>query len=209
MFLKGDLLKIFMTDKVTMYKSVSEPFFMESAEEGLDLNTLRYRGRGESVYSDGRQVLVRSCHDALVSCHNHGGERGVLLVRRDADPARGYLWSLGGFFDRGVPTNESLASRIKGESGFDVDENSFNVLGHVRAMWATTPNKEAVAKGLPLGIDDTGLLFYVERSGGELNLDRLHDRPLIVTPQIYESEVRTKLHPYIMEGMDRVFSNFF
>ena len=87
-----------MTDKITEFKAVENPFFMESIEEGTDLETLRYRGRGEAVYADGRQVLVRSCHDALVSCDNDYGRMGILLVRRNAEPARGYLWSLGGFF---------------------------------------------------------------------------------------------------------------
>ena len=186
-----------------MYRAVSSPFFMEATQEGTDLEKLRYRGRGESVYSDGRQVLVRSCHDALVSCDNERGERGILLVRRNAEPALGYLWSLGGFFDRGVPTDTSLSSRIKVESGLDIDESSFLVLGHVRAMWNTTPNKDAEAKGLPLGIDDTGLLFYV-RGSGKLNLDKLHDRPRIVTPEEYNAtNIRETLHPYVMFGMDR------
>ena len=190
-----------MADSIKMFESVENPFFMESIEEGMDLENLRYRGRGESVYSDGRQVLVRSCHDALVGCHTKES-KGILLVRRNAEPALGYLWSLGGFFDRGVPTTDSLASRIRAESGLDVEENSFLVLGHVRALWNTTPNKDAQTKKLPLGIDDTGLLFYV-RGNGVLNLDKLHDRPKIVTPEMYTPEFKSQLHPYIRMGMDR------
>jgi len=191
-----------MSDLVRTYRAVEDPFFMESVEDGIDLEKLRYRGRGEAVYADGRQVLVRSCHDALVACNNQEGQKGILLVRRIAEPAMGYLWSLGGFFDRGVPTNSSLATRIRGESGLDVDESSFLVLGHIRAMWSTTPNKEAATKMLPLGIDDTGLLFYCE-GHGDLDLDKLHDRPQVVTPDIYTRDFRNQLHPYIQEGMDR------
>ena len=137
-----------MSDSIRMHRAVTDPFFMESIEDGTDLETLRYMGRGEAVYVDGRQVLVRSCHDALVTCDSREGQKGILLVKRIAEPAMNYLWSLGGFFDRGVPTNISLASRIKGESGLDVDESSFLVLGHVRAIWNTTPNNQAKEKGL-------------------------------------------------------------
>mgnify|MGYP001587009998 CR=1 FL=1 len=191
-----------MTDLVRSFNSVENPFFIESQEEGIELEKLRYRGRGESVYSDGRQVLVRSCHDALVSCNNPDGKRGILLIRRISEPANGYLWPLGGFFDRGVPTDESLASRIKNESGLVIDEDSYIVLGHIRALWKTTPNKDAEARGLPSGIDDTGLLFYVNGSGN-LNLDKLHDRPRIVTPEMYTHELKSELHTYVRKGMDR------
>ena len=57
-------------DWVKVYKSVENPFFMESIEEGTDLENLRYRGRGERRYGLGRQLLVRFCHDALVACEN-------------------------------------------------------------------------------------------------------------------------------------------
>jgi len=194
-----------MKDLITIYKSVREPFFMESIEWGADLEKLAYNRRGESVYADGRQVLVRSCHDALVACRNDHDKKGILLIRRDAEPARGYLWCLGGGFDRGVSSYKSLASRIKAESGLNADESSFLVLGHIRAMWNTTPNKEAEIKNLPLGIDDTGLLFFVE-GYGKLNLDKLHDRPRIITPKMYTPEFREELHPYIQMGMDRAIS---
>jgi hypothetical protein len=190
-----------MSNTIKTYKSVKEPFFMESVESGTDTSKLEYHGRGESVYSDGRQVLVRSCHDALVSYNGEKGE-GILLIRRKGEPARGYLWPLGGFFGRGVSSEKSLVSRIKHESGLDVDEDSLTVLGHIRAMWNTTPNKEAEEKGLPLGIDDTGVLYFGE-GHGKLNLNRLHENPLIVTPKMYTDSFRETLHPYVQLGMDR------
>ena len=195
-----------MVDLVNHFKSVAEPFFIESIEEGTDLESLRYHGRDELIYANGRQVMVRSCHDALVECDTSEGERGLLLIRRNAEPAMGYLWSLGGFFDKGLPTNDSLASRIKSESGLDIDESSYVVLGHARMMWKTTPHPNAAELGLPLGIDDTALLFYVNSPEGELNLDKLHDRPRIITPKMYTPEFRSQLHPYIQHGMDRAIS---
>src|SRR3972149_11616380 len=136
-----------MENLIKRFKSIENPFFIEAIESETDIENLKYKGRGEPIYADGRQVLVRSCHDALV-----GYNGGILLVIRNAEPAKGYLWSLGGFFDRGVPTETSLISRVKEESGLDLDVESFKILGHMRAMWKNTPNKEAAEKGLPLGI---------------------------------------------------------
>ncbi|MBS3086412.1 hypothetical protein J4422_01810 [Candidatus Pacearchaeota archaeon] len=191
-----------MADSVREYKTVTNPFIIDSVEGGTDLETLRYRGRGEAVYSDGRQVLVRSCHDALVAYHNEEGKKGIILVRRKAEPAKGYLWPLGGYIDRGVPTSKSLVSRIKAESGLDVNENSLVYLGFIRAIWNTTPHSNPQEKGLPLGIDDTGLLYYCE-ADGELNLDRLHEKPLVVTHEMYGNGLGEELHPYVRFGMDR------
>ena len=103
----------------------------------------------------------------------------------------------------GVPTNESLASRIGGERGLEMDEGSFIVLGYIGTMWTTTSNKEAATKKPPLEIGNTGLLFYVEISCGELNLKKLHDRPLIITPEMDIFDFRNSLHPYIAFGMER------
>lgn len=190
-----------MADKVKVYRAVPDAFFMESVEENTDLSRLRYHGRGEAVYGRGRQVMSRSCHDGLISCMGENG-RGIVLIRRKGEPARGYLWSLGGYYDRGVITEESFASRIKAESGLDVDPNSLRVLGHIRAMWKTTPYTAYKEEGLPEGTDDTGVLFY-GLGEGKINLDKLHDTPLIVTPEMYTPSFRESLHPYIRMGMDR------
>jgi hypothetical protein len=179
-----------------------DPFFIESIEPKTDLPSLQYHGRGEPVYANGRQVMVRACHDGLISCLGEKG-RGIVLVMRDAEPARGYLWALGGFYNRGVETSESFVSRIQQESGLTVEPKSLRVLGHGRFMWNTTPHKMAKELGLPLGIDDTGMLFYGE-GNGELKLDFLHKNPVIVTPEMYTLSFRDSLHPYIQLGMDRV-----
>ena len=59
-----------MKDSKKSYKSAVNPFFMESVENGTDTSRLEYPGRGEEIYFDARQVLVRTCHDALVSHPN-------------------------------------------------------------------------------------------------------------------------------------------
>lgn len=172
---------------------------IDNIEPGTDTHKLEYHGRGESVYADGRQVMVRACHDAIVGYRNKEGKKGGILIRRMAEPANGYLWCLGGFIDRGIPTEKSLARRIKSESGLEIDNPL--LLTVERFMWGTTPNSLAKEKGLPLGIDDLGILFYCEGKGN-LNLDKLHEEPLIVTPEMYTPLFRNQLHPYIQRGMD-------
>lgn len=183
------------------FKSVPDAFFSEFIEPGTNTSELEYHGRGEPIYANGRQVLVRSCHD-LMAGYELNGKNGVLLVRRNAEPANGVLWSLGGFMDRGIVMVDSLGDRVKKESGLEVDVDSLIILGNARFLWKTTPHKNL--GNLPKGIDDTGLLFY-GRCRGDLALDRLHDRPLIVTHEMYTDEFRKGLYDYIRDGMDRVF----
>ena len=191
-----------MDDNIKIFNSVADPFFIESIEAGTDMSTLEYHRNGEEVYADGRQVMSRSCHDILISYPDLAGQKGILLINRKAEPARSYLWPIGGFYDRGILTPNSIASRVKNESGLEINKNSLLILGSIRMMWKTTPNKNAEAKGLPLGIDDNTLLWYAEGKG-ELFLDKLHENPLIVTSEMYTKEFRGSLHPYIQMGMDR------
>jgi len=191
-----------MQDKSLEIEFDANPFYLDSVEPDLDTTTLEYNRRGEDVYADGRQVLVRSCLDGLISYPNEKEERGILLIKRKGEPAQGYLWPLGGFIDRGHLTAESLASRINSESGLEIEIGSLKLLGFINALWNKTPNPNAVAKGLPLGIHDTGLLFYAI-GHGDLNLDKLHEKPTIITPKEYTSEFKDKLHPYVRLGMDR------
>lgn len=191
-----------MKDSKKSYKSAVNPFFMESVENGTDTSRLEYPGRGEEIYFDARQVLVRTCHDALVSHPNERGEKGILLIRRKAQPAQGYLWPLGGFVNRGVSLEDSFYSRIKEESGLEIDKESLTCLGFARMMWKNTPHKNPGAKKLPQGIDDAALLFYCE-GNGKISLDKLHEMPTIVTPEMYQKSFREKLHPYVRMGMDR------
>jgi hypothetical protein len=121
----------------------------------------------------------------------------------------------------------SLASRIKQESGLDVDVGSMMVLGWRRFLWPATPYNigedwpfpsevedtplnrnlwklftSRIEENLPQGIDDAGLLFYA-RGEGEVNLDSLHDKFTVVTKKMYTDDFRSKLHSYVRDGMDR------
>jgi hypothetical protein len=68
-------------------------------------------------------------------------------------------------------------------------------------MWGETPHKSTKRRGLPGGVDDIILIFYCEGKGN-INLNKLHRTPLIVTPEMYTSDFREKLYPYVQRGMD-------
>jgi hypothetical protein len=171
---------------------------LDLVEPGTDLSKVKYSKRGDPIYADGRQVMVRTCHDALVG-YDAGEGEGILLIRRKAEPAYGYLWPLGGGIERGVPMNLSLARKVRAESGLEISDPV--LLNTARMVWNTTPHKTAEEQGLPLGIDDFGLLFFA-RGTGEITLDKLHEMPTIVTPEMYNEELRNSLHPYVKVGMD-------
>ena len=122
------------------FRTVQNPFSIECIEEGTDLKTLVYSGRGERRYGIGRQLTNRGCDDALIG-YDDGNGKGILLITRNAEPAKGYLWPLGGFTDRGVRKRESLASRIEKESGLTIDTETMIKLGDGRMIWNTTPYK--------------------------------------------------------------------
>ena len=128
--------------------------------EEKDMIKLEYHKKGEDVYVDGRQVLVRACHDAFVSYYNEKGEQGIILVKREAEPAKGYLWCLGGGIKKGISTIKSLERSIKEESGLEVKEP--HLINIKRCIWKGTPNKHIKERGLPDGIDDLILIFTVK-----------------------------------------------
>jgi len=177
--------------------------FKDYAELGVYTSKLIYHGRGEPVYADGRQVMVRTCNDFLISCHdNNNGKRGILLTTRKQEPAMGEPWPFGGELLRGFTTPKSIAEKIKSESGLKINLKSIELLVIGNFMWKETPNKNAKEKGLPLGIHDFGLLFYVE-GYGKLALDKFSEKPLIVTPKMYVPSFRENLHDYVRIGMDQ------
>jgi len=180
-------------------ESMKHLLFEEYYESGVENTPLEYFGEGESVYGDGRQVLVRTCHDALVEYPAPSGERGLILVRRKGEPAMGYIWSIGGGIYRGISIERSLQKKVKEESGMEIEEIRFLSIG--RFFWKTTPNQMAKEKGLPLGVDEFSFLFYA-KGRGNITLNGLHEEPMIITPEKYTPSFRGDLHPFVRQGMD-------
>lgn len=177
--------------------------FTEFGADEVDSRALEYHGRGERVYAEGRQVLTRACHDAYVSYPNENGEKGIILVRRKSEPAKGYLWGFGGGINRGVPLFESLANKVKEESNLDIDNPI--LIGVDRYLWDYTQNSVSVDGSLPKGADDLALIFYCEGLG-ELKLNDLHETPVIVTPEMYTPEFSRTLYPSVRKNLEAALS---
>ncbi|MCR4323977.1 MAG: hypothetical protein NUV37_03350 [Nanoarchaeota archaeon] len=184
-------------EKIKCSKDIA---FFEYIEPGTDTQKLEYPGRGEPVYMNGRQVMVRNCHDILVACKNKEGKKGILLIERKEEPANGKLWVIGGGYSKGVSTKDSIITKVHEECGLNLNEESIVLVGLARMMWKTTPNKNI--NNLPEGVDDSIFLFYGEGEG-ELKLNSLHKKPVIVTKEMYTPEFRSTLHPYIQKAIDK------
>ena len=170
----------------------------------VDLTLLRAGQISDDTYNSARRTILRGCHDLFLQVERPDGERGILLVLRDNQPAKGELWCLGGGIKRGGEgiwdpanstrnTEESLHKIALRESGLEI-KGDMDYLGCARVYWATNP-----ATGN--GVDELGHCFF-GRADGQIKLDPLHKAPRIVTPREY-SNVKEGLHPYMKAFMDR------
>ena len=171
--------------------------------QSVDLSKLRAGEVPDQTYNSARRTLVRGCYDLFLQVERPN-ERGILLVTRDNDPAKGQLWCLGGGIKRGGQglwnpedpsrnTEDSLHNIAKRESKLDI-QGDMEYLGCARIYWQTNP-----ATGN--GVDEIGHCFF-GRADGQIALDSLHRDPQIITPRKYEA-IRGSLHPYIQTFMDR------
>jgi len=143
------------------------------------------------VFSIIDQGMVRVCHDIFIRYKG-----GILLVRRKEDPEKGSLWPIGGRMLRGIPIEESLQCKVKEECGLNLE--NIVCLGDARVFWRTNP------LGHGKGYDAVSI-NYVATGIGELKLNALHEKPLIIGSEDYTIAFRATLHPYIRDFMDMIF----
>jgi mannose-6-phosphate isomerase-like protein (cupin superfamily) len=130
------------------------------------------------------------CHDVAIEYHG-----GILLVRRKQFPLKDQLCVIGGGVRRGVPIEESLRMKVRDETGLSLSDIAY--LGQTRTFWQTDPF------GHGYGTDNPNALFYA-RGQGELNLDALHEEPVIVDKEKYLG-MRAQLHPFVQYILDLAF----
>ncbi len=158
-------------------------------EEGqVDLKKLVSSNMPNEDYKNAHAALCVSCHDIFIEYKG-----GIILVRREDPPAKGYLWPIGGRIKKGRPTEDSLELKVKEECGLSVD--NFVFLGSGRTFFATDPFGHG--KGT-----DTINMVYFARGTGDIKLNNLHSNPTIVTPEIYK-KIKKELHPYVRDFMDK------
>lgn len=128
------------------------------------------------------------CHDVFIEYKG-----GILLVIRDNEPAKGRKWCIGGRLQKGITTEESLKKKAKEECGLDLKDIKY--LGCGRMYWNLDPFGHGKGTDCPA-------FAYFARGEGELKLDNLHKEPMIIKPADYPA-IRSKLHPYIQDFMDK------
>ncbi len=158
--------------------------------EPVDVTKLRAGFMEQKDYQEAHKNLPILCHDIMI---NYRG--GILLVVRDAVPAKDILWCLGGRVLRGMPLEESLRQRVRGGCGLELKD--LEMLGIIRHYWTTDPF------GHGRGSDTPSILFY-GLSEGEIALDKFHKEPKIITPSEYTESFRNSLHPFIRDALDEV-----
>ena len=174
--------------------------FIETFEENhalIDRSKLFYLGRGEKIYSDGRSVLVRACHDIFIG-YKTADKKGILMIKRDAEPAKDFLWCFGGGVERGVILEESLKKNVMKECGLNI--KNIQLMGVGRLMWSTDP----VGNGK--GEDDLILTYFAEGEGA-IQLDSLQKAPHIIDRAKFEN-IKDELHPYVKKYLDEALIRY-
>jgi len=160
----------------------------------VDLSKLTSGYVPNPIYREMDMSQVKTCHDVYIKVENSKLEPGLLLVRRREEPAEGLLWPVGGKILRGVKTEESLRIKAKQEVGLDLEK--IIELGFARFF----SNKDPL--GHERGTDAFGHNYYAIGIG-KIKLNKLHEDPTIITPEMYNDKFRDNLHPYMNEFMDK------
>lgn len=135
-------------------------------------------------------ILV--CADILIKYKDR-----FLLVKRDNVPALGEYWVIGGRIQRGMSTEEGVKIKVKAECNLDL--KNLKLLNISRSFWKTDPFNHG--KGT-----DTIQFMYIAEGIGEIKLDKLHSKPIIVNFEIYK-KIKHTLHPYIIDFLNLAFTN--
>jgi len=155
----------------------------------VDISKLETERMPQEDYKKAHESLVIATHDVII---NYRG--GILLVFRNNPPVKGILFPVGGRIEKGISIEESLKKKVKEECNLNL-VGEIKPLGIVRTFFLTDPF------GHCKGTDTFGLIFFA-RGEGELKIDNLHSRTVIIKPQDYTEEFRKSLHPYVRDYMD-------
>ena len=143
----------------------------------------------KDIYQEAHAGLPLLCHDIMIEYNG-----GLLLVVRDNFPAKNVLWSIGGRLERGLNIVDSLKKKVKAECGLEID-GDLSFLGWERTYFKTEPFGHGHGT-------DTMNAKYFAKGKGELNLDKLHEKPTIIKPLDYSVPFRESLDPYMKDFMD-------
>ncbi len=159
------------------------------AGKKVDLRKLVAPPLPKGAYAQAHQSLPIACHDVLIEYQG-----GILLIVRDNLPVKDILWMIGGRINRGIPIIESLKKKVREECGLEID--NIVELGTGRTLFNSDPF------GHGQGTDTVNWVYFA-RGSGDIKLDALHKKPMIVKPADYTEKFRNSLHPYVRDFMDK------
>lgn len=175
------------------WKPISRSHSFTEENKTASRNGLKSGFIPRNIFRDLHEKCVVTTHDAVVTYKG-----GIVIAKRSSPPLSNFYWVLGGRMLRGVPTEKSLALRVKAESGLDIFDLQF--AGVERALMPTDP------MGHGRGTD-TSCLVYFARGRGELRKDKRHSSIFIVKPDEYSSfrdKLHYSLHMYTDEAIRRI-----
>ncbi len=141
-------------------------------------------------YEKAHKNTIILCADIMIWQNN-----GFLLVQRDNIPAKNELFCIGGRLQRGISTEDGVRKKVKAECGLDL--KNLKLISFSRTYWTTDPF------GHGKGTDTASFMFYAEGIG-QIKLDNLHSKPLIIDKKKFE-EIKSTLHPYVRDFMELAF----
>ncbi len=141
--------------------------------------------------------IPRPSHD-LFPLIEYENKKGILLIKRKIEPAKGMIWCLGGKHERGYFIRDSLTELIKNECNLNIYD-LFCLSGEPQDIFW-----EEDSFGHGKGTHDSCIPYFA-RAEGKLKLDKLHSTPLIIT-QEYFSKIKDDLHWYIRENTEKALN---
>lgn len=154
--------------------------YFQSEGTGFTQEDLKIKGwTKDPYYTWSRACVVRGALENFVAVENEKKEKGILLIRRKGNPAKGQLWCIGGEHKKGYSIEEALTINAKRECNLDLSD--FVCIGYTDVMWGTTPKETKVGSK---GLHDGGPIYYYQ-GDGELKFKSLDNEPLIVTPEMW------------------------
>lgn len=161
-------------------------------KKAVDLKKLEVGMVPREDYIKAHQNTVILCADVMIWYDN-----GFLMVKRDNVPAKNELFCIGGRLQRGIPSEQGMKKKVKAECNLEL--NNVKLISSSRQFWDTDPF------GHGKGTDTLSLMYYAE-GVGNIKLDELHSKPIIVDKKKF-NEVKSTLHPYMVDFMEKAFKH--
>lgn len=155
----------------------------------------------EDVYSQAISGFVIDCTDAVICDHKR---KTIWLAKRNVEPAKNFLWIIGGRRFPGETRAESVQRCFLRETGLNIAESRFNYLLTNEYIWARRQQKPE-----KLGSHNIAHTYSVELSSGEISCIKLSSEEYHTEFGLREFDredlVNAGVYPAILDIYDKIF----